>query len=431
MKNFLNFILSFILPRRMVKHMNMKFLLALVLILVASVFNILSSSMRAKKDATKALEFPTLFTDVDGITFDNEIPNVSLDNSESSGYVYIDGVKTEQKGSGLHLNADKNGVYTGTAIKNDKTIVVTVVLADETFSAAGSMSNPAIVEGFDLDGYCNQTVNDKTEYVLYVFTLDNVYYLFGLSQTEDEKSTVAASNYFVYETDSEKNLIYYLPKDDSELAVNGYGKIDTTLWTRTASKTDTIDFTIPDEYKAYEEQIVPTKRHLKNIYNALYGNVISYPNLDACGLEIKTLNSDFPEFQNQFKTSLVSVRASQINLSSLIVSAFITIIIPFILTLITWLLSKSFYMKKYRQYYAIAAITFFDTSLVSIIVGIFVSYLSACFWILLGGTLYFITACFRINTIPETHDEAKPEDEAPKEEPKVKYRPMEDVTRVG
>ena len=106
---------------------------------------------------------------------------------------------------------------------------------------------------------------------------------------EDGKSTKAPTNSFIFESNDQGELKYYLPKDESELAVNLYGDFDTSKWTRLATSTDVIDFAATeeyfntldldmtfDQYRAMVSEINPAYRHLKNIANALYGGNISY-----------------------------------------------------------------------------------------------------------------------------------------------------------
>ena len=63
-KKIIEFIKSIFLPRKMAKHMNMPFLLALLILLVSSCLNIVTSNTRAGKDTEAALKFPALFEEL-------------------------------------------------------------------------------------------------------------------------------------------------------------------------------------------------------------------------------------------------------------------------------------------------------------------------------------------------------------------------------
>ena len=63
-KKIFEFIKSLFLPRKMAKHMNMRFIFALLILLVASCLNIVTSNTRAGKDTERSLKFPTLFEEL-------------------------------------------------------------------------------------------------------------------------------------------------------------------------------------------------------------------------------------------------------------------------------------------------------------------------------------------------------------------------------
>ena len=427
---FFDFLLSLILPRRMKRHAEIRFVFSFLIVVLVAVLTPFTSHLRSKKDAASTFEFPSMMDSANGLVFDENVPHVSLDNSEVTGYVYENGEKVERKGQGIHLSSDKNGVFTGTKEVDGKKLVVTIVIEDQVYSSIGTIDAPAKLELFDLDGYTNQNKDENTEYILYVFTLDYVYYLIGFDQIKDGKSTKAPMNSLLYEADSSQNLIYYLPKDASELSLNDYGNIDTRKWSRTCEKDAVIDFTVPDDYKAYQSQLVPAIRHLENISNAIYGDVISYANLSDTGTNIDDLYMNFAGFQRSFKNSLIEMAASQIKLVSTIVSMAVTLLFSFILSLITWLISKNYVLRKFRQYYALVSICFSLGLLLSLILGIFMSYLQTWFYILLFETIYYIVVCFRINTINEQTDE-KVEDVKEEKKPFEYEKVDNDFTQVG
>ena len=440
-----DFIKSLFLPRKMAKHMNMSFLLALVILLAASCLNIVTSNTRATKDVEEMLQFPNLYDsvpqdiEITKIDTGEALPKISLETDDNHKVNLGD---TTVDGPSKYLKSNKNGVYHGLYQSENGNVDVTVVIDDNLLSGYGNIEKPLYVEFFDIEGYLQQDKADNTEYILYVLTLDNLYYLFNLDQVKDGKSTKAATNSVILETKDTGELKYYLPKDETELKINKYGDFDTTLWTRLASSEDVIDFEASttyfeslgtsltfEQYSLMVNKVTPAYRHLKNLSNALYGGVISYANLESNGMDIEKINSSFSDFQANLKESMIVFNAGLLKTSSLIVSIVITLFFPFLLSGITWLMSKSFIMNKFRQYYAICSLCFAMTTFIALIAGFFISYNEMAFALLVIASVYYIVATFRINTM-ET--DKKDEDKNKKEEPKepIKYTKISDGTTI-
>lgn len=440
-----DFIKSLFLPRKMAKHMNMSFLLSLVILLAASCLNIVTSNTRATKDVEEMLQFPNLYDsvpkdiEITNVDTGEALPKISLETDDNHkvtlGDITVDGPRK-------YLKSNKNGVYHGLYQSDNGNVDITVVIDDNLLSGYGNVEKPLYVEFFDMEGYLQQEKANNTEYILYVLTLDNLFYLFNLDQVKDGKSTKAATNSVILETKDTGELKYYLPKDETELKINKYGDFDTTLWTRLASNEDVIDFAASktyfesletsltlEQYNLMVNKVTPAYRHLKNLSNALYGGVISYANLESNGMNIEKINSSFSDFQANLKESMIVFNAGLLKTSSLIVSIVITLFFPFLLSGITWLMSKSFIMNKFRQYYAICSLCFAMTTFIALIAGFFISYNEMAFALLVIASVYYIVATFRINTM-ET--DKKDEDKNKKEEPKepIKYSKISDDTTI-
>ena len=440
-----DFIKSLFLPRKMAKHMNMSFLLSLVILLAASCLNIVTSNTRATKDVEEMLQFPNLYDsvpkdiEITNVDTGEALPKISLETDDNHKVTLGD---TTVDGPSKYLKSNKNGVYHGLYQSDNGNVDVTVVIDDNLLSGYGNIEKPLYVEFFDIEGYLQQEKANNTEYILYVLTLDNLFYLFNLDQVKDGKSTKAATNSVILETKDNGELKYFLPKDETELKINKYGDFDTTLWTRLASSEDVIDFEPSnlyfesletsltfEQYNLMVNKVTPAYRHLKNLSNALYGGVISYANLEANGMDIEKINSSFSDFQANLKESMIVFNAGLLKTSSLIVSIVITLFFPFLLSGITWLMSKSFIMNKFRQYYAICSLCFAMTTFIALIAGFFISYNEMAFALLVIASVYYIVATFRINTM-ET--DKKDEDKNQKEEPKepIKYSKISDDTTI-
>lgn len=448
-KKIIEFIKSIFLPRKMAKHMNMPFLLALLILLVSSCLNIVTSNTRAGKDTEAALKFPALFEELPDdlvlteMTTNEQITRFTIEEEVYKLEVSYNKEIIEVDSPAKYLKADKNGVYHGEYLKDDKTVDVTVVVDDTLYSVYGTLDDPAYVEFFDIEGYLQQDKKENTEYVLYVLTFDNLFYLFDLDQIKDGKSTKAPTNSVLFETNDKGELKYYLPLDESELTLNQYGDFDTTKWTRLATSTDEIDFAASEEhfnklglsisyeqYLAMVGEITPAYRRLKNITNALYGGAITYSYLELNGLDVEVFNTSINTFQKDFKNAIIVYNAGILKTQSLIVSFVITLFFPLLLSSITWIMSRSFYMNKFRQYYAICSMCFGMTTIIALIAGFFVSYTEISFALLVIASIYYIIATFRINTMDDENNKNDKEKNTKKEKEPIKYSKISDDTSI-
>ena len=443
-KKIIDFIKSLFLPRKMVKHMNMSFFLSLVILLIASCLNIVTSNIRAGEDAEKMIQFPSMYEELpeDFVLYSltdktKKMPALSV-QAGSEGYT--------------SLTTETNGVYQNLYTNSEgKSIDITVVVAKDVDVIKEDA--PKHIDFFEIEGYFQQEKKENTEYVLYVLTHDRIYYLFNMDQINEEgKSTKAMSNALIFETNSNTGeLKYYLPKDQTELSLNEYGDFDTTKWTRLVSATDELDFKATNEayeqlkaeskigdleYGTYEKMISETKpvtRHLKEVDSALHPCVVQYFSLTNNGLNFSNLSKSVKAFQTEFKNALVVYEAGNLKTNALIFSAVINLFFPLFLSAITWLMSRSFYMNKFRQYYAICSLCFAMTTIIALIAGFFVNYLELMFPLLIIGSVYYIVATFRINTL-QNDDENKDDNEdkdnkSNKKEP-IRYAKISDDTTI-
>ena len=448
-KKIFDFIKSLFLPRKMVKHINMPFLLALVILLLCSCLNIVTSNTRAGKDTERSLEFPTLFESIPDdivlteMTTNEAMTRITIEELEGTIEVVYNGVKQEVAKPAKYLNADKNGVYHGTYSDGEKTIDLTVVVDDTLFTTYGTVANPYYIDFFDIEGYFQQKRDLNTEYVLYVLTYDNFFHLFDLDQMEDGKSTKAISNSAIFETNEAGELKYYLPLDESELVLNQYGNFDTSKWTRLAASTDKIDFAPTEEYFntlglniSYSQylqmvsEITPAYRHLKNITNALYGGAVSYNLLEAEGFDFEKFNTSINTFQKELKNAIIVYYAGILKTTGLFVSVFITLVFSLLLSFITWIMSRNAYMNKFRQYYAICTMCFVFTTIIALIAGFFINYNEIAFPLLVIASIYYIIATFRINTMDDDSNKDDKNNSTKNKKEPIKYSKISNDTSI-
>lgn len=448
-KKIFDFIKSLFLPRKMARHMNMRFVLSLLILIIASCLNIVTSNTRAGKDTEKALEFPSLFEELPDdlvlteMTTNEPMTRLTVEEANGSIEVTVDGVVQKIESLSKYLKADKNGVYHGVYESNEKVMDVTIVVDDETYSIDGTIDKPVYIDFFDIEGYLQQEKKENTEYVLYVLTLDNFFYLFNLDQIEDGKSTKAPTNSVMFETNDSGELKYYLPKDESELSLNQYGDFDTTKWTRIATSSDEIDFVATedyfntlnlsisfDQYREMTSTIKPAYRHLKNLTNTLYGGAIYYSSLESNGLDFGIFNTSFNTFQKDLKNAVIVYNAGLLKTTSLMISVVITLLFPLLLSAITWIMSRSFFMNKFRQYYAICSLCFAMTTIIALIAGFFVNYAEIAFALLVIASVYYIVATFRINTMEDDNNKDNNKDKNSDTKEPIKYSKISDDTTI-
>ena len=177
-------------------------------------------------------------------------------------------------------------------------------------------------------------------------------------------------------------------------------------------------------------EITPAYRRLKNITNALYGGAITYSYLELNGLDVEVFNTSINTFQKDFKNAVIVYNAGILKTQSLIVSFVITLFFPLLLSSITWIMSRSFYMNKFRQYYAICSMCFGMTTIIALIAGFFVSYTEISFALLVIASIYYIIATFRINTMDDENNKNDKEKKAEKEKEPIKYSKISDDTSI-
>jgi hypothetical protein len=190
------------------------------------------------------------------------------------------------------------------------------------------------------------------------------------------------------------------------------------------------------DYSAYEKMvknIKPVTRHLKEVDSALHPCVVQYFSLTNNGLNFSNLSKSVKTFQTEFKNALVIYEAGNLKTNALIFSAVINLFFPLFLSAITWLMSRSFYMNKFRQYYAICSLCFAMTTIIALIAGFFVNYLELMFPLLIIGSVYYIVATFRINTLQnddENNDDKDNKDNKSNKKEPIRYAKISDDTTI-
>lgn len=308
----------------------------------------------------------------------------------------------KQKGIYHKLINDQDGKYV------DLTVVI-----DEALST----KNEYHFAYFDYEGYCKQKRKDNTTYILCVFGSERFFYLYDLGQTYEQGryKTLDYSTSSIFET-TDVDRVYYLPNALEELSYNMYGELDTTLWTAKVGKDDQFDvesYKSESELKKYIDlksldNVLPVDRHLANFHNALYtvhSRSYLYTDFMSGDFAVQHLYGELNVFLQKVNDTMIMIDAANYELIYGIMAFGIFIFFPLIMALIVWLMSRKLVMQRYRQYYAIGAITYGITGIISFIVGFIVPFDKFALILMFIQAWYFIFVTFRINTDPAYENE--------------------------
>lgn len=402
MKKVKNFLLSLILPSKMYKHHNLRFVYSLGIFILSTLIILFSINLSMEKFTKKTI--PTAKFEISDynkstLTFPKytivELPNgeTIFDCSE----VKDDGNMEEYRGVFHEVISKKDGT---------KTIDLAVVYVEDLNTMVQtdeerSVEAEKLQSVFDLNGYMNQQYSLDIDYFLYIFTKKNCYYCYNLGKSINKSGNVVENNNFLQVTSFEYDMTkgdanYYLPSSEEELVKNSYGDYDTTLWTRLVNSDETIDFN-GETFKA-------TKRFSTNLRQVFYKSEYSYGQLDY-----QSINQDSDAINFGTNTDTLKVVNGMYQMFvdydttfNKAISSFLVIIanllVPFLWVLITWLMSRHFVMSKFKEYYAICSITYLTSSLIGFILGFFISYSTLILVMLIIELIYYIVVTFRINS---------------------------------
>lgn len=291
---------------------------------------------------------------------------------------------------------------------------VTIVI-DANFNLRSTDENNYKLEFFDYEGYVKQERRTNTTYVLNVFSADRFFYVYDLGQTLKDGKFVSldyrSNSIFVTKDAKGSNRVYFLPKDASEIMYNEYGNLDTTKWTKEVGKDEQFNKAefIGDQELAERidlnelDNIKPVDRHKERFYDAIYtthSRSYIYTDFVSDKFSTKVLNGKLNTYLQLVIERMISIDSANYELVYGIMAFGIFILFPLLITLLVWLMSRKLVMKRYRQYYAIGSICYFNTAVIAFIVGFFVPFTSMAFILMFVQAWYFIFVSFRINTDP-------------------------------
>lgn len=283
---------------------------------------------------------------------------------------------------------------------------------------------------FDYEGYMKQERDPNTTYVLVVLAFDRLFFIYDLSQDKDNGYTqFDYSSNSVFEKTSAGHYKYYLPKDETEITYNMYGDVDTTKWTLESGK---------DQYSEINGvEYFAHNRHNKDFYYAVYtSHSRSYLYSDLVGSEVNDSTFKNTVYIDKMLQSIVNqmvkINASNYELLYAILAFLAVFLFPIVLVLIVWAMSRKLFMKRIRQYYAIAALCYGATSLISFIVGFFLPFDKYALFLMFFQAWWFIFTTYRINTDPKYNNDNpdEPNEDNENKSQNLEFKKVKDADQI-
>lgn len=473
MKKFKEFLLSLVVPHRMVRFKDMSVFISILLLLLGLVISVFSSNFRMEKYVKDDM----VYSDYTKITEDKKLDQLDITIKD-----------------GQLVTSNSAGIYKET-LKDDKTNYEVTVVIGECEIIDNAYLN---VKNFSVDEYVlyNQANRKQnTIYLLYVFANASVYHLYDLGQVKDSNgnyvNNYSLASYLSVSTPNPNasffdkmltggnmaTLAYYVPKDYTELS-KGYLSSSTTdlegnsnyavdNWSSLATKDEGVyekdidgQMVMVKDIVLENGQTITVKAmpKLGSVINntastyfsnkikvfANYSNLESYGNFAKNGFKYDTIKTSIKDFAIGFFETQVYTYTDFNKLVLLVIALLMFVIIPTIFSLFVWLFTRKRGMTSFKNYFNIMSIIQFYVAIIFFIVGWFTNLVNPnMFIIIIAGILlmlwYFIFVIYQITRRIEKENEENQEnfDNIRKEEEKkVPTKPEfkkidDDVSVIG
>ncbi len=406
------FILSLVMPTKMVRHRNMSLLFTVLIFLSAMILMTGISGLTLgnyiQRKASNFLLYEEMFlSNSDEFatlpTFSIVESNYSIDTT-----TYLPGSNAKDIYEFNYPLADGHNMN------------LTIVYEPDV-RAFDDESTPEVEKttlDFDFRSYYNHKVatdeNGKPldKDILVVVTSQMVYYLYNHGKAFDTNSgkytEYLLNAYFsIYETNEDGSIKYYLPTAEEEDLTNQYGDWDINSWTETVDEEDKL-LTAESTNGIYKAQPKlydnifkifsndDSTRRLMGAYSLLEISNMGY-NLGALNTENGQANGTvlLEMFGNIITTSF----AEQFKLTTFLIGFIFVVLFPVLWTAAIWLVSrKNAELTRFKEYYNIAAITMIPIAIIMCIVVIFFPYLIVYRYALIAHVAWFAYAAVKINS---------------------------------
>lgn len=397
-KKFKDFLLSLVVPHRMVRFKDMSVFISLILLLLGCVISVFSCNARMRKYVERTIygEYVQIKeNDNDGI---GEI-NFSINRENLATY-------------------DKNIIEKDLLSEDEKTTYkVTLVFGDVIKKEENNDDFILDVQlaNFNIDDYVFYNQNNRAEntiYLLYVFTDASVYHLYDLGQKIDEGKYVDNLRE-IYQFSDKK---YYLPKDETELVSSNFVKDDTSneyynyavsKWSVEAKEgeekiinvngKDVVVKAMPKLGRTIEDKDYYS---IDNVVRKVikYSDMKSFASYDG-EFKIDSFKTSLSAFINGYFDSYVYRETDTNKGFLLLISLSVFILIPVLFSLFVWLFTRKRGMTGYKGYLNIMAIIQFYLAILFFILGWFVNIVNNLIIVVIGLLVmlwYYIFVIYQI-----------------------------------
>jgi hypothetical protein len=415
-----DFILSFILPRKMVRHRDMNIFIAVLLYFACFFVAIGSSNFVGTSYIKKHEQDVLLYSELKALTDESPITLFPVEVEKTEA-----GTKQIKFDENIHLER-----ITSQTVLEDKTVITLLVFYDLDYDFQKPEEHPL---NFDLEGYFRHVPAENEKDMLFLVTKDYLFYIHNHGAFENgvkyfDKSQEGS----VYKVDDQGKEIYYLPKDETEISVNEFGDIDTTKWTEVVTSASAKDengeyfkfITLEDQEP---EKFTAVRRLNDNPIVALRtGFMLDYASAEFYNFELNGFSGKVKDLAMEWYNFIVNVQASSIKLNNQIFGFLTIFIIPFLFIIATWLMSRKYgELTRFREYYVIAGVALVVPSLISFVLGFFMPYFSYARYFMFVQIGFYMLVIFRINSDKRLANPAKAHTDEIKLPDKLTTKPLQ------
>ncbi len=451
MKKFLDFILSFVLPKKMIRYRNINFFMIVLIFLGCTLLCVGSSNLTLDQYVKNNKESFRLFEEIYDLPNSEaiELPRFTIDETTDGINNFITGEKED------------NVYEISYSLDNGKTLNLTLVYEPYVYiNDNEETSHDDRFLNFDINGYYNhQPARDENdelleEDMLFVINNELVYYIFnhGMDLVKDESGTftkylestgwnIMETRYVlpkdeteIFYTDADnksldyskwtesavrgqkveidgvtytsydtEEIAYYLPNGKDEISLNAYGDIDITKWTKFASSKDEKVFVDGVEYSAQTR----INKNLHEVFvsdNSTRVGVFSLYQAEKLGINLGNLGDGVSHIDPKLMVEaigdlMVNSGGSQLQYYNFFYAIIFILLMPILWTFATWVMSKKYgELTRFKEYYAICSIAFIvPTILVSIFTLLFQPYCFIAQYAMFIQVAFYIFVIYKIN----------------------------------
>ena len=455
MKNFfkkvLDFLLSLIQPKKMIRYRNINLFLIVLIFLGCMLLCSGISNLSLVRYVKRNIENYKLFPEVYDLEYEGGVnfPSFSIDEPTGGITGFKDG------------NGEEEDIYEiKFALQDGSTLNLTVVYEPDVYvNDRVETVHDDRLSSFDLNGYYNyvpkrdENGNLLEKDMLVIIHHELVYYIFnhGFESAKNEIGSytryleftgwsIREGSYMLpndaseiaYTDESQKELdvykwtkpaklgdtieidgekytakyvnTYYLPASEEELVLNSYGEYDVRKWTKIAKDKDEC------VYLNEGEKIIAESRLKSNIHEIFVSDnqtrvgVFSLYHADLADIKFGDLgNGKYPVnptlMVQAIADLMVPSAANQLQTLNFLYAVIFIIFMPILWTFATWVMGKKFgELTRFKEYYAICAISFIIPSiLIAIFTIFFEPYVFIAQYAMFVQVAFYIFCIFKMN----------------------------------